>query len=108
MITKWVIKEQPDATHNIIEYLQNNVQLDPIAIKVLLTRNLLSPHEIEKFINPKIEDLYDPFLLQGMKEAVCLLEETISQQKRILIHGDYDIDGVTSTCLLARVFEKLK
>ncbi|MBN1493817.1 MAG: single-stranded-DNA-specific exonuclease RecJ [Candidatus Omnitrophica bacterium] len=108
MITKWVIKEQPQATDSLIEYLQNNVQLDPIVIKLLLTRNLLSPLEIEKFINPKIEDLYDPFLMKGMKEAVCLLEETIAHHKRIMIHGDYDIDGVTSTGLLAKVFSKLK
>ena len=55
MITKWVIKKQPQATDSLIEYLQTNVQLDPIVIKLLLTRNLLSPLEIEKFINPKIE-----------------------------------------------------
>ena len=107
MCTQWVKKVQPQAAESIVAYIHENVDLDPVAIKVLLHRHFLSPHEIEKFINPRIEDLYDPFLLKGMRDAVCVLEETIAQRKRILIHGDYDMDGVTSTALLSRVFRKL-
>lgn len=107
MITKWVIKSKPEITPTLIDYVKKNIPLDPVAIKVLLNRNFSSPLEIEKFINPKLEYLYDPFLLKGMRDAVCILTEAIASHKKILIHGDYDIDGVTSTALLSRVLTKL-
>ena len=76
---KWILPEQN--TDNIIEWL-------------FQTRNI---KDREKFFNPTINDLYDPFLLYGVDDAVKAISEAVKNQKKIYIHGDFDVDGMTST-----------
>lgn len=79
---KWILPEQN--TDNIIEWL-------------FQTRNI---KDREKFFNPTINDLYDPFLLYGVDDAVKAISEAVKNQKKIYIHGDFDVDGMTSTSIL--------
>jgi single-stranded-DNA-specific exonuclease len=78
----------------------------PIA-RLLAQRGLHAPEEIGSFIDPKLADLADPFLLPDMRKAVSRLWGAIDAAECITVFGDYDVDGVTSTALLTRVFTAL-
>lgn len=74
---------------------------------LLSQRGLESEEEIYKFLNPSLKDLYDPFLLMGMKEAVDRILVAIKNNERIWIFGDYDVDGITSIAVLIKYFESV-
>src|SRR5215210_2399263 len=69
----------------------------------LARRGVIDPASAERFLNPTLEQLHDPFLLAGMEEAVERLIRARTDNERIAIVGDYDVDGVTSTALLLAV-----
>uniref|UniRef100_A0A7C5Z7F8 Single-stranded-DNA-specific exonuclease RecJ n=1 Tax=Caldicellulosiruptor owensensis TaxID=55205 RepID=A0A7C5Z7F8_9FIRM len=75
-------------------------KIKPQIIKVLNNRGVQEREEIEKFLNPSLKNLHNPFLLNDMKEAVKIINQAILHRSRVLIYGDYDCDGVTSTYLL--------
>ena len=60
-----------------------------------------------RFLNPSLDHLHDPFRLADMDQAVPRLERALAQRERIAIHGDYDVDGITSTVILRRALEML-
>jgi single-stranded-DNA-specific exonuclease len=70
-------------------------------------RGLADPDEARRFLNPSLEHLHDPFKLTDMRLAVERLERAVAQHERIAIHGDYDVDGITSTVILRRALELL-
>ena len=77
--------------------------LSPILAKLLANRKLTTREEVAFFLRGGRADLPSPFLLDGMAEAVELLAAALEQQERILIYGDYDVDGITAVALLLRV-----
>ncbi|HPT28548.1 MAG TPA: single-stranded-DNA-specific exonuclease RecJ, partial [Bryobacteraceae bacterium] len=60
---------------------------------------------VERFLHPKLSDLYDPFLLRGMEAAVERVRRAIREQERVLVYGDYDVDGTTSLVILGKMLE---
>lgn len=76
--------------------------------RILVNRRVKTDKEIDRFLNAGLEDLYDPFLLKGMEEAVSLIYEAIEEGRRIRIIGDYDADGVCSAYTLFHYLEFLK
>ena len=68
----------------------------------MVGRNIINEDEIKVFLNPTRNDFYDPFLLDGMKEAVDRIIEAIDKKERIIIYGDYDVDGITSITVLKK------
>lgn len=73
----------------------------PISLAtVLANRGLDSRESIEKFFHPRVDDLYDPFLMQDMHKAVDRLLEAVLKKERVAVFGDYDVDGITATSLL--------
>src|SRR5262249_53536327 len=60
-----------------------------------------------RFLNPSLDQLHDPFRLADMDRAIVRIEEAIGRKERIAIHGDYDVDGITSTVILRRALEML-
>lgn len=71
-------------------------------ICVLLRRGLDEVTPITRFLSPSLEDLHDPFMFRDMERAVQRIRKAIAQRQRILIYGDYDVDGVSSVALLMR------
>src|ERR1700724_138624 len=57
----------------------------------------------EKFLQPRLQDLSDPFLLSGVREGVYRILQAIDRKQRIVLYGDYDVDGVTSLAMLTRI-----
>ena len=71
-------------------------------VQILQNRGYATPRSIENFFAPSLSDLHDPFLMRGMDRAVARLVEAIKKKENVLIHGDYDADGITATALLMR------
>ncbi|MCL2771639.1 MAG: single-stranded-DNA-specific exonuclease RecJ, partial [Firmicutes bacterium] len=83
-----------------IKYLAERFKLSERFVKILLNRGLKTEAEIKKFLEPKIEDLHDPFLMKGMREAVYRTRLAIDRKERILVFGDFDADGIVATYIL--------
>lgn len=79
----------------------------PVIARLLCQRGLADPEAAQRFLAPTLSDLHDPFLLAGMRDAVDRLHGAIARRERIVIHGDYDVDGITSTVILRRAIELL-
>jgi single-stranded-DNA-specific exonuclease len=83
------------------------LDLHPVVARLLCLRGLGDPEEAARFLNPSLDHLHDPFRLAGMAAAVSRLEAALGRRERIAIHGDYDVDGITSTVILRRTLEML-
>ena len=75
--------------------------------KVLENRGLTTPEEIEYFFNHATHDFHDPFLMKDMGKAVTRIQKAITAQERIVIYGDYDVDGMSGTAVLFHALKKL-
>ncbi len=74
--------------------------IPPLPAAVLCVRGLNTPEKAQAFLDDRPELLHDPFLLKDMDRAVERIEKALSQNEIIAVYGDYDVDGITSTCLL--------
>lgn len=79
--------------------------LPPAAARILIRRGLHDTESAHRFLNPRLDDLHDPFLLRDMDRAVERIRAAIARREPIEIHGDYDVDGVTSTVILKKALE---
>ncbi len=75
--------------------------------QLLYQRGLVEPEQARSFLEPKLADLPSPWSLSGVAEAVELIMEAVTQRQPVVIHGDYDVDGITATALLADFIAKL-
>ncbi len=82
--------------------MYGSVHIPEIILKIIRARGI-EEDMVEEFFSPKPQLAYDPFLLEGMKAGVDLLLDAIDEGKRIVIYGDYDVDGITSTSLMMKV-----
>lgn len=93
-------------------YLRNKTRnndingLTPILSQILNNRGLTEKKAVETFLYGSIGDLYDPFLLEDMDKAVRRINKAINNHEKILVFGDYDVDGITSTTLIYRYFKE--
>lgn len=78
----------------------------PIA-ELLVARSIHSPEQARRFLEPALDDLHDPNLLLGMREAVTRIRAALANSEPILIYGDYDVDGTVATVLLKTALERL-
>ena len=94
---RWDIK-QSDLPRQ--KYLSDSLSISPIISQLLINRGMQDIDKATAFLNSDISELYNPFLMEGMHEAVSRIKNAIDKKEKILIHGDYDTDGVTATVLL--------
>jgi single-stranded-DNA-specific exonuclease len=87
--------------------LAGELQVSPVTARLLCIRGLADPTRAQRFLSPSLADLHDPFALADMTPAVERILGAIARKERIAIHGDYDVDGVTSTVILRRALELL-
>ena len=81
----------------------NNTKNIPARIlEIMKKRGITGPEEIREYISRKPQTAYDPFLMKGMDEAVSRIFQAVDNKEKIVVYGDYDTDGVTSTALLMR------
>ncbi len=87
--------------------LTASMDLDPVVARLLVLRGITTVDEAGRFLDPRLDHLHDPFRLADLPRAVDRLQRAIEERERIAIHGDYDVDGVTSTVILRRLLELL-
>lgn len=99
----WKIIEN---THSLVDTeLQDGLKVDRVIVQLLKQRNILNFEDAKTFFRPSLSQLHDPFLMKGMKIAVNRISEAISKNEKVLVFGDYDVDGTTAVSL---VFSFLK
>ncbi|MEX1127509.1 MAG: single-stranded-DNA-specific exonuclease RecJ [Vicinamibacterales bacterium] len=83
------------------------INVHPTIARLLCMRGFGDAEQAFRFLNPSLDHLHDPFRLADMDKAIPRLERAIAQREKIAIHGDYDVDGITSTVILRRALEML-
>ena len=89
------------------EALAASINVPVVVARLLCQRGLSDPELASRFLNPSLDQLHDPMALADMKVAVDRILAAIARNERIAIHGDYDVDGITSTVILRRSLELL-
>lgn len=97
--SKWVVAEHDP---HAVDQLQVELKVSSVVAKVLVARGLTDPEAAYRFLNPSIEELHDPRLLPDYLPAVTEILGARERKEKIYVHGDYDVDGVTSATLFAR------
>ena len=90
-----------------IKQLCQSTKLSAPVIQLLLQRGLDTTAKIKQFLNPNLSQLHDPYLLHDMSPAVRRINQAITQHEKMIIYGDYDADGITSTVILKTAIEQL-
>jgi single-stranded-DNA-specific exonuclease len=98
MQRKWLRKTIP--AHKEIETLSQLINVNPSLATVLLQRSINSFELAKKFFRPSLAELHSPFLLTDMEKAVARLSDAIANDEKILVYGDYDVDGTTAVALV--------
>ncbi len=95
----WTLKKtnSPDKVSSLSESLN----IDPVLAGILVNRGIENFEQAKHFFRPSLDHLHDPFLMKDMGKAVIRLKQAIENQERILIYGDYDVDGTTAVSLMS-------
>ncbi|MGA2583805.1 MAG: single-stranded-DNA-specific exonuclease RecJ [Tepidisphaeraceae bacterium] len=93
---RWIIEPtRPQAAE-----LAARLKLSPLLAQMLLNRGIENPEDARAFLNPSLNGLADPALLPGMRQAAERIAKAVRDRQRIVIYGDYDVDGITATSIL--------
>src|SRR5882757_7107585 len=98
MIRRWIYKPIPAAS--AIDRLGKEINVNPWLSTVLLQRGVYDFESAKKFFRPSLDQLHDPFLMKGMRRAIDRIKMAIDQNEKILVYGDYDVDGTTAVSLV--------
>ena len=96
----WQYNEPERNSQEIANSLAKELDIDPALGKLLLDRDIKTSDEARAFFRPQLTSLLDPFLFRDMATAVKRMNEALGRKERILIYGDYDVDGVTAVALV--------
>ena len=106
MTHKWnylpITSEQTEASQRLAQELG----ISPILGELLVERGITTAAAAKKFFRPQLPDLYDPFLMKDMDVAVERLNKAMGKKERILVYGDYDVDGTTAVALVYKFIQQ--
>jgi len=105
MEKRWEILPQGD--DQTVKHLQEVLKIEPTLANLLAQRGINSYDEAKTFFRPELSQLHDPFLMKDMDKAVERIEEAINKHEKILVYGDYDVDGTTAVALVYSFLKKL-
>ncbi len=95
---RWVLKERADKTRT--EELSSVLGIAPVLANLLIQRGIDTYEKAFRFFNPRLENLHNPFLMKDMEQAVRRLDEAIAANQKIMVYGDYDVDGTTAVAIV--------
>ena len=95
---KWIVKEQGNPA--LVRALSAELGIDQVLANLLVQRNITTAERAREFFKPDLGKLHDPFLMKDMDKAVQRLEKAITTEEKVLIYGDYDVDGTTAVALM--------
>ena len=89
-----------------VEEISEKFDISKLLATILVNRNIITEDEINLFLNPTRKDFHDPYLMPDMDKAVNRIVKAINEKEKIMIYGDYDVDGITSITVLKRFLEE--
>ena len=98
MDKRWIVKEKGDPA--VVKQLAVSLGVSESLANLMIQRNITSALEAEAFFNPSLDYLHDPFLMKDMNLAVDRISTAVKKNERILVYGDYDVDGTTAVALM--------
>lgn len=98
---RWNIRS---ADEEAVRKLQEQLKIHPVLCRLLVLRGITNYDAAHLFFRPKLEHLHDPFLMKDMDKAIDRIDQAMEQGQRILIYGDYDVDGTTAVSLVYKYF----
>ncbi len=101
---KWI---WPDLNSEKANELSHEMECPPALARLLLKRGIENPVQARAFLYPAADQLYSPWLMRGMEEAVERLMQAIRSDEKIVIHGDYDADGITASVIMVEALQQL-
>ncbi|TAN63473.1 single-stranded-DNA-specific exonuclease RecJ, partial [bacterium] len=104
MMKRWKVKE---SSAGLAAILGDNLNILPLTAQLLINRGLADCGRASAFLSPELKDLHDPYLLKDMDRAVDRIVRALGDKEKIVVYGDYDVDGVTSSALLCLFFKEL-
>ena len=102
---KWILKDVAD--EETVSRLSSELGIDPVLSKLLVQRGIGSFQEARAFFRPSLDNLHDPFLMKDMDKAVDRVGAAVKSGEKILVYGDYDVDGTTAVSLVYSFLRKL-
>ncbi len=103
MNKKW---EYYNSDEKIVEALQEKFSISKLLATILANRGIIEDEKVRKFLEPTREDFYDPFLMPDMEIAINRIIEAMNNNEKIMIYGDYDVDGITSISVLQKFLKE--
>ena len=100
MEINWKIKELTAEEQAAAERLSDELEISPVAGRILAGRGIRTAAQARAYIRPSLDSLHDPFLMRDMGKAVDRLCQAIDNRERIMVYGDYDVDGTTAVALM--------
>ena len=101
----WNIRCLTAVEQEVQQQLEKELNISSAAARMLVVRGIQTADEARAFVRPSLDKLHDPFLMKDMDKAVERLHQAITQGEKILIYGDYDVDGTTAVALMYRFLE---
>ena len=102
MSYNWNIRHLTAVEQEVQQQLEKELNISSAAARMLVVRGIQTADEARAFVRPSLDKLHDPFLMKDMDKAVARLHQAITQGEKILIYGDYDVDGTTAVALMYR------
>lgn len=106
MDNRWVYIPLTEEQEILKENLAQELGISPVLCQLMLQRGIRTFDEAKRFLKPQLEDLYDPFLMNDMDRAVECLNSVMGRKEKILIYGDYDVDGITAVALVYKFIKQ--
>ena len=103
---KWIYQPPTNKEKEEAERLAEELDMSPILCNLLLKRGIRTVAEAKQFFRPKLSNLHDPFLMKEMRTAVNRLNKALGRKERILVYGDYDVDGTTAVALVYKFLQQ--
>jgi len=106
MINIWYYRTLTEQQIEIQKRLSDELSISPILSQLLVQRDILTFEDARSFFRPDLSDLHDPFLMADMQKAVNRLTQAMQKNEKILVYGDYDVDGTTSVSLVYKFLKQ--
>ncbi|MEC5394837.1 single-stranded-DNA-specific exonuclease RecJ [Bergeyella sp. RCAD1439] len=105
MNQKWIYKPEPD--EEVVDGISTSLGFGTLESKILVLRHIDNYQKAREFFKPKLEDIHNPFLMADMQKAVERIANAIENGEKILVYGDYDVDGTTAVSLMYLYLSKI-
>ena len=103
---KWNYQPPTEEQKEAARALAKEIGISPILCKLLLERGIKTAAAAKRFFRPQLNELHDPFLMKDMDVAVERLNKAMGKKERILVYGDYDVDGTTAVALVYKFLQQ--